>query len=44
MNVSEAVATRASVRGFRPDPVDGDIIRRVVEKAARAPSGGNVQP
>lgn len=44
MNVSEAVATRASVRGFRPDPVDGDVIRRVVEKAARAPSGGNVQP
>lgn len=44
MNVSEAVASRASVRGFRPDPVDGDVIRRVLEKAARAPSGGNVQP
>jgi nitroreductase len=44
MLVSEAVASRASVRGFRPDPVDPDVIRRVVEKAARAPSGGNVQP
>jgi nitroreductase len=44
MNVSEAVASRASVRGFKPDPVDGAVIRRVVEKAARAPSGGNLQP
>jgi nitroreductase len=44
MNVSEAVASRASVRGFKADPVDGAIIRRVLEKAARAPSGGNLQP
>ncbi len=44
MNVSEAVASRRSVRGFRPDPVDGEAIRRVVERAARAPSGGNLQP
>jgi nitroreductase len=44
MNVSEAVASRRSVRGFLPTPVDPAVIRRVVEKAARAPSGGNVQP
>jgi len=44
MNVSQAVASRRSVRGFLPTPVDPAIIRRVVEKAARAPSGGNVQP
>ena len=44
MQVSEAVASRASVRGFLPDPVDGDVIRRVLEQAARAPSGGNLQP
>ncbi len=44
MNVSEAVASRASVRGFKADPVDGAILRRVIEKAARAPSGGNLQP
>lgn len=44
MRVSEAVATRRSVRGFLPDPVDGEVIRRVVERAARAPSGGNLQP
>lgn len=44
MNVSEAIATRRSVRGFLDTPVDGAVIRRVLEKAARAPSGGNLQP
>ncbi len=44
MKVSEAVASRRSVRGFLPDPVDGAVIRRVLEQAARAPSGGNLQP
>ncbi len=44
MDVHEAVASRRSVRGFLPDPVDGAVIRRVVERAARAPSGGNLQP
>ncbi len=43
-SVSAAVARRQSVRGFLPRPVDGVLIRRVLEKAARAPSGGNVQP
>ncbi len=44
MNVSEAVASRRSVRGFTAQPVEPAIIRRVLEKAARAPSGGNLQP
>ncbi|MBC7989242.1 MAG: nitroreductase family protein, partial [Luteimonas sp.] len=44
MLVSEAVASRRSVRGFLPDPVDGAVIRRVLERASRAPSGGNLQP
>ena len=44
MNVSEAIASRRSVRGFLDTPVDPAVIRRVVEKAARAPSGGNLQP
>jgi nitroreductase len=43
-SVSEAVASRRSVRGFLPTPVAGEVIRRIVEKAARAPSGGNLQP
>lgn len=44
MNVSEAIESRRSVRGFLDKPVDPAIIRRVVERAGRAPSGGNVQP
>ncbi len=44
MNVSEAIASRRSVRGFLDTPVDPAVIRRVVGKAARAPSGGNLQP
>jgi nitroreductase len=44
MKVSQALATRRSVRSFLPAPVSGDVIRRVLTTAARAPSGGNVQP
>ena len=44
MTTSEAIASRRSVRGFLPTPVDPAILRRVVEKAGRAPSGGNLQP
>lgn len=44
MNVSEAVLARRSVRGFLDTPVDPALIRRLVELAARAPSGGNLQP
>lgn len=44
MNVSQAVASRRSVRAFLDKPVDRAMIARVLEKAQRAPSGGNVQP
>ena len=44
MTVYEALASRRSVRDFLPTPVSGDVIRRVLEAASRAPSGGNVQP
>ncbi len=44
MSVSEAVATRRSVRGFLDTPVDMALMRDILEKAARAPSGGNLQP
>jgi nitroreductase len=43
-SVSEALATRLSVRDFLPDPVPVEALRRVLQKAARAPSGGNLQP
>lgn len=44
MQVSEALNSRLSVRDFLPDPVPGEVIRRVLSTASRAPSGGNVQP
>jgi len=44
MKVSEAVTTRRSVRQFLSDPVDRAVLERVLDKAQRAPSGGNVQP
>ncbi len=44
MNVGEAIERRISVRAFRPDPVDGAVVREILERARRAPSGGNLQP
>ena len=44
MNVSEAVAARRSVRGFLPTPVERDVLQAIVTKAARAATGGNLQP
>lgn len=44
MQVSEAVARRTSIRQFTSDPVGDRAIRSLLERAARAPSGGNVQP
>jgi nitroreductase len=44
LKVSEAVTSRKSVRQFLSDPVDPAVIRRVLDTAARAPSGGNLQP
>lgn len=44
MDVSKAVATRRSVRAFLDRPVGREVIERVLDKARRAPSGGNVQP
>lgn len=44
VDVYEAVASRQSVRGFVDRPVGRDILSRVLIAAARAPSGGNLQP
>lgn len=44
MDVSTAVDKRKSVRAFLDQPVDDQLIAELLEKAARAPSGGNVQP
>ena len=44
MDVAEAVASRYSCRAFLPTPIPEAIVRDIVERAARAPSAGNMQP
>ncbi|WP_066559018.1 nitroreductase [Croceicoccus bisphenolivorans] len=44
MNVSDAVATRRSIRAFADRPVDLGIVRGVLDRARFAPSGCNFQP
>jgi nitroreductase len=40
----EAMSTCRAVRRLRPDPIPEAVLRRLVEAAAWAPTGGNVQP
>jgi nitroreductase len=42
--VDDAIVSRRSVRAFLPDPVDSAVVRDILEVAARAPSGTNMQP
>ena len=44
MHISEAVTSRYSCRAFLPTPISEQIVRDIVERARRAPSGGNLQP
>ncbi len=44
MNVSDAIAHRISIRAFTDQPVSGATVQRILEAAALAPSGGNLQP
>jgi nitroreductase len=44
MDVFEAVESRISCRWFLDTPVDQSIIRDLIARAARAASGGNLQP
>lgn len=44
MNVTDAVMTRRTVRGFKKDPVPEALIREIIEVARHAPSNSNTQP
>lgn len=43
MQFAEVVARRRMVRRYRPDPVDVDVLVRLVDTARRAPSAGHTQ-
>lgn len=40
----EAMSTLRAVRRLRADPLPDDVLERILQAAAWAPSGGNVQP
>jgi len=42
--VDEAIVSRRSVRAFLSTPVEDSVIRDILDVAARAPSGTNMQP
>ncbi|WP_269929712.1 nitroreductase [Aminobacter sp. HY435] len=42
--VDEAIISRRSVRAFLPTPVEDSVISDILDVAARAPSGTNMQP
>src|SRR5262249_26948393 len=44
MHVRDTVASRFSCRAFLPTPVPLATVRDIIDRAARAPSGGNLQP
>jgi nitroreductase len=44
VDTREAIRSRKSIRGFKPDPVSRRIIGEILEAACRAPSAMNTQP
>lgn len=41
---TQAITSRQSMRAFLPDPVPDATVQKIIETAARAPSGTNTQP
>ncbi len=44
MDTLEAIASRRSIRKFKPDPVPRELVERLLEATVQAPSGKNRQP
>jgi len=44
MHVDDAITSRKSIRRFLPTPVPRETVEHILDVAARAPSGHNVQP
>src|SRR5437867_5618914 len=43
MDLVEAITTQRAIRRLKPDPVDDDVLTRILELAIKAPTGGNAQ-
>jgi nitroreductase len=44
MDLIEAIKSRKSIRGYKPDPVLKEVLTEILEVASRAPSSMNTQP
>ncbi len=44
MDIMEAIKTRKSIRGFKPDPIPKKVLREILEIARWSPSAMNIQP
>ena len=44
MDLIEAIQTRKSIRGYKPDLVPRDVLQEIIKIASRAPSALNSQP
>ena len=44
MDFQELIRVRRSVRGYKPDPIDDDVLARVLGAARIAPTACNLQP
>jgi nitroreductase len=44
MQFYDVIRRRRSVRKFKPDVVDNEIVKRILEAGMWAPSAGNMQP
>jgi len=44
MDVFEAIESRYSVRGYKPEPVSDELLTKVLEAGRRAPTAANRQP
>ncbi|MGQ9624397.1 MAG: nitroreductase family protein [Candidatus Bathycorpusculaceae bacterium] len=44
MDVFEAIKGRRSIRKYKTEPVDKELVKKLLDAARWAPSGGNIQP
>lgn len=44
MDITQAIKERKSIRAFKPDPVEQDLLKTIIKQAQRAPSWANTQP
>jgi len=44
MEVLEAIKTRHSSRAFKPNPINRDVMEKILQGASNSPSYTNTQP